>query len=137
VVPISERCFASGPSVGTRLRSEGHAVGDGVQPARHGAAADRAALSGERQERRLEGVFRFLFVAEDTAAQAEDHRAVPPKQQFEGGLIAVGDKALEELRVGRPGVAVQTGDAAEMADDGLQRNAGHTLACGVRNGHSF
>jgi hypothetical protein len=55
---------------------------------------------------------------------------VPPEQKLECGLVVVGDESFEQLGVGRTGVAVRHGHAVQVADDGLQRNAGHVLARG-------
>jgi hypothetical protein len=37
----------------------------------------------------LEGIFSFLRIAEDAAADAQDHRAMPPCQKCESILIAL------------------------------------------------
>ncbi|HTK76986.1 MAG TPA: hypothetical protein VL371_17095 [Gemmataceae bacterium] len=55
---------------------------------------------------------------------------MPPEQKLECGLVVVGDESFEQLGVGRTGVAVRHGHAVQVADDGLQRNAGHVLARG-------
>jgi hypothetical protein len=63
-------------------------VGDAVQPAAHRVTlADRGRLASEDEERRLEGVFRVLLVAQHRTADAQHQRAVPPHQGGERLLV--------------------------------------------------
>ena len=74
-----------------------------MEPARHGVGpSDRRSLACEDQERGLEGIFGILRVAQELAADAQDHRPVPLHQCRECGLgrrIARGEEPLEQLPV--------------------------------------
>src|SRR5262249_47787711 len=100
-------------------RPQGDPVGDRVQPAAHRLAlADGAGPPHQRQERRLEGVVHVPGVAEDAAADAQHHRAVPPDEQLEGGLVAVPHEARQKLRVG-DGANVRRRDRLAKLPEGV------------------
>jgi hypothetical protein len=48
----------------------------------------------------LKRIVGVVGVGEHTAAHAPDHAAVPPNQSGERGLLAVGNVALQQMRVG-------------------------------------
>ena len=74
-------------------RPQGDVVGHAVQPAGQRAGGpDVGGLPRQDQERRLEGVFGVLPVAEDVLADAQDHRPVAGHQRLEGRRIAGGEK---------------------------------------------
>jgi hypothetical protein len=67
--------------------------------------ADRAGTEHEDQESCLDGILRLVLVAEDRAANAQDHRAMPFNQgrEREFGRIAVAMKETpEKLAIGQP-----------------------------------
>jgi hypothetical protein len=71
-----------------------------IEPAAHRLAiGDRGRFTGEDEEGGLESVFGVLRMAQNPAADAQHHRAVSPYQGGEGGLIAAGDEAREELAI--------------------------------------
>jgi hypothetical protein len=57
-------------------------------------------------------------VAEDAAADGEDHRPVPPDEQGERGLLVPGAKALQQVRVAQ--VVVAAGEAAQGAEEAAE-----------------
>jgi hypothetical protein len=80
---------------------------DPVEP-RSQAIADPEppAFASEDQKRRLKGVHRFVFVAEDAPADAENHRPMPLDDRFKRrfGLFARSrGEPLEQLAVGQAG----------------------------------
>jgi hypothetical protein len=61
-----------------RSRAQGRAVGDTVQEAGQGLAAqDRACLARQDQKSRLKSIFGVLPVSQDTVANAQDHWSMP------------------------------------------------------------
>jgi hypothetical protein len=61
--------------------------------------AQRAGLAGKRQESDLESVLGVVLVAEDAAADAEDHRTVAGHQRRKGFLFAQLEEAIEQLTI--------------------------------------
>jgi hypothetical protein len=57
-------------------------------------------LAAEHQERCLKRILGVLGLVKDAAADAQDHRPMPPHQGGEGGLIALAGKTLQQLAVG-------------------------------------
>src|SRR5262249_43902161 len=55
------------------------------------------------EERGLEGVLGVMHIAKHAAANAQNHRAVPPQQGLEGSGIPVADEVLQELPIGQSG----------------------------------
>jgi hypothetical protein len=72
----------------------------------------------------LKGVFGFVRVAQQAAAGAEDHRRVPPDEEFESGLVPVADEPVEQIPVRYSGVSGRDGPA-QKADPVSQRGGGH------------
>ena len=58
---------------------------------------DRARPRGQDEERILEGVFDVLLLAEDTAANCEDHRTVTLDQDRERLRVIRGDETFQKL----------------------------------------
>ena len=77
---------------------------------------DRRRLADEDEEGGLEGVLGVVVVAEDAAADAPDHRAVPPHQGFQGRWLSAADEALQQLPIGQVRPFRQQG-AAKVLDD--------------------
>jgi hypothetical protein len=78
--------------------------GDAVQPGRDGrGSADRGGLAGQDQEGGLKRVLGRVVVREDPAAGRPDHRPVPVGEEFERGLVAVGDEPGDQVGVGHAG----------------------------------
>ena len=120
---LPQRRFPRRAANGGDLRFEGGAVGDAVEPLAEPFGLTQAArLLDEYEERGLEGVFGVLVVAEDTPADAEDHRSVPPHQRGERGGIARGDKPPQQVRVGR---VAGHGRLPEEMDDVAEWCASH------------
>jgi hypothetical protein len=65
--------------------------------------ANRRGFLHQDQEGGLEGIFGFVRIPEQLAANAKDHRAMPLDQRFESRLVVVGDKTFQELSVGPVG----------------------------------
>src|SRR5262249_37229941 len=85
-----------------------------------GRLAKRGRLANQDQEGGLEGVLGVLVGAEDAAANAPDHGAMPLHQGGKGCLFPAGDVALEQLpvrqvRLGQASPAEVLNDAAELA----------------------
>ena len=56
-------------------------------------------LVGQDQERGLEYVFRFVFIAKDSPANTEHHRRVTRDQLGEGRLPLLNDKSSQQFTV--------------------------------------
>src|SRR5262245_60740208 len=66
-------------------RLEGGPTGDPVEPASdRSRRADRACLTGEDEERGLEGVLGVGVVAQYAAADIQDHRTMSAQEGMEG-----------------------------------------------------
>src|SRR5262249_52953954 len=62
-------------------------------------ALDRASLGSEDQKRRLESVLRVRTVAQNAAADAQDHRAVPVQQGCKRRFVAVREESSQESAI--------------------------------------
>jgi hypothetical protein len=83
------------PPCRTAFCFHGNSNCDTVQPVRHRLAlANRPAVLREYQKRRLECVFRVLFVVQHPATHAQHHRSVPGEQRGKRALIAAGREVI-------------------------------------------
>ena len=86
-----------------RLGPPGHALGDTVEPTGHRLTlSDRYGPPRQDQERGLERILGVVRVAQDLAADAQDHRPVPLDQRREPGLgrlITTAHEPLQELTI--------------------------------------
>jgi hypothetical protein len=115
-----------GVGPGLAASAKGGAVGDAVQPAgERRAAPERACLPGEGEEGGLEGVLGVLPVAQEPAADAEHHGAVPPDEHLEGGLVAAGGEPFEEVAVLEAAVRPPGDETAQVTEDVVRRAWGH------------
>jgi len=120
---LGGQVFVAEPPCPLVAGGPGGVQGDAVEP-----GPDRAALAGggrvagQRQERRLEGIFRVMGVAELTAAQSPDHRSVPPQQQLERGRIPIAGEATDQFGIGHLG-DVGTGCPRRPGQEGRKRTA--------------
>ena len=95
----------------------GGALPDGQLLAQFVATRDEAAFAAlvRRHGPMVLGTCRRLVRhAQDAAADVEHHRPVPPHQGGEGGLVALGGEALQELRVRRLGDAAGPGQPPDV-----------------------
>src|SRR5262249_15991997 len=76
------------------------------------------------EEGGLEGVLRVRLVAQHPAADAQDHRAVPPHQRLEGGLVPPREESLQEFRVVQVSTTPQP-SAPDAADDNVHLAGWH------------
>ena len=100
-----------------RTGPPGHTAGHAVEPAADLLGlADRPGFSGEDKKRRLEGILRILFVAEQPPAQAEDHSPVALHEHGERQPVPTSGELLDQSRVGgRPKI--------QMARIGIHSNS--------------
>jgi hypothetical protein len=66
----------------------------------------RRLLAGQHQEHRLQNVVDEMRVAEQAAAHAKKHRAMPIEDRREGGLVAGLHEAVEQLPVAERALCV-------------------------------
>ena len=94
--------FPRPPPGGGPPRLQRRLVGDPVQPvADHLPRRDGRRLADEDEEGGLEGVL-GVVVAQQAAAHAPHHRAVPLDEGGEGRLVAALDEAAEQFAVAKP-----------------------------------
>ena len=126
-VPHVRRPPLAGLSPGRRPpRVPGDAPGHAVQPAgQRRPPADRGGLPGQNKEGGLEGVLRVLVMAQHAPADPHDQRAVAPHQRGEGGLVAGGAKAVQQVGVGRRSGVAGRRQLADLSHRGGQRGRGH------------
>src|SRR5262249_49870727 len=72
-----------------------------------------------------EDILGLVLIIEDAAADAQDHRAVPPHQGSEGGLVAVADEAAQQFAVALAVGGSAAEQPAKMADGGDGVAVGH------------
>src|SRR5207302_2598920 len=97
------------------------------------AAADPRRLADQDQERSLEGVLHVVRAAEQSPANAEDHRPVPAHQGFKSRLVAPRQESFEQLAVLGLLVVAEGGPAQvpDDAADGTGRHAGGSVRTGL------
>jgi hypothetical protein len=106
------------PPGGQRLRLEGRVGGDPVQPVgQQRARRDGSGLAGQDEEGGLERILGVVVVAEGTAADAPDQRAVPAHEGREGGFIAVSHETLQQVFIGHASPVPQQRGCAQVLDD--------------------
>jgi hypothetical protein len=71
-------------------------------PAELVGVADLAGLSREDKKRRLECIVGGVSIAENPAADAQDHRSVHLHQGLEGGVVVIRAKAAQEALIRHP-----------------------------------
>jgi hypothetical protein len=59
----------------------------------------RKLSASPRKKRSLKRIFRILLVAQWSPAQAPNHAAVPPEQQFERTIVALPDETFQQACV--------------------------------------
>ena len=115
------------PAHGVVPGLEGHAVGDPVQPrAQRAAPGDRPRFAGEHQKGRLKGVLGVVVVADDAAADAEDHRAVTADEGFKGRFVPLLDEGGKQLTVRRPRRILPQHGPAKLPDHRVHPSRCHT-----------
>jgi hypothetical protein len=87
----------------------------------HLAGPDRGRLSRQDQERRLEGVFGIMQVAQHAPADPHHHRPMAPHQCREGGLIPPEQEALQQLAVSQARAVAEQDGLPEVPDDVVHR----------------
>src|SRR5262249_30996757 len=87
----------------------------------------------EHHEGGLEGVLGVRGVAQDTPADAEDHRPVAAEELLERPLVAARDEAFQQLGVGDLTSLVRAREVAEVTDGALKLTRRHgSPRCGER-----
>ncbi len=76
-----------------------HAVQPGAEPIR---VADRPGTLRQNEKRGLEGVFRRVPVAQDSPADAQDHRSMPGHEHLERHRVATDGEPPEQLTLVHP-----------------------------------
>ncbi len=88
-----------------------------VQPGGKGfSPANRLRLAYQHQEGGLRHVFGSRAVAQNPAAEAEHHRAMPPHKGREGVFVALLDEAAEEFPIGRSGRVLLQDNSTKLLD---------------------
>jgi hypothetical protein len=109
----------------------GHAGRDAVQPRTDRLSLDDGAGAASEDEKSgLEGVFDLVSAAEQTPADAEDHRTVPSQECGEGRLVARVGEAADQRFVGGGVIGQPTVELLQQ--EGCVRNAhGASLPDGI------
>ncbi len=106
--------LASQAGPGLAGGAQRHAIEPGAEPV---GVAERTGLARQDEEDGLEGVLGEMAIAQELAADAEHHRAMPGHQGGEGGLVAAVVEPLDELAVGEPDERAIVEERAELAGD--------------------
>ena len=116
---------ASQATPGLAGRAERHSM----QPvAQQIGVADRAGLARQDEEHGLEDVLGEMSVAQELAADGEDHRTVSHHQGRERrfpGTIAPGVEPLQELAVGQSRDGATLKEQLDLVDDGVGGRTDH------------
>jgi DNA-directed RNA polymerase subunit RPC12/RpoP len=111
--------------IARRPRLQGRPVRHAVQKAADRLAlGDRVCLADEDEEGRLKGVLGVRRVFQDAPADAQDHRPVPADQRLEGVLVALGEEARQQQRVGER-IGFRAGHSPQVLKDLIHRAGGH------------
>jgi hypothetical protein len=103
-------------------------MGDAMQPvADLGPGEDGSGAADEDQEGGLEGVLGVGLVAQDAAADTQDHGAVTAQQGLKSGPVVARDKALQEVAVSSLGGRGPEGGPAQILEQAGQSSARHHL----------
>jgi hypothetical protein len=98
--PVLLLSFAPTATAGAARGVDGETSRDAVKPTRQRfASTNGSGPAGKHEEHRLKSVIRVGAVAEDAAADAADHGSVSSQQLLEGGLVALGNEAAEQIVV--------------------------------------
>ena len=104
--------------------ADGDAVGNAVEPGPDAVAvADDRSAADQDEEGGLEGILDVVLVAEEPAADAQDHRSVPGHERSQGRLVAAGDEPLEERGLAQAGNGPAAEDPVQLAQDSLRVSA--------------
>src|SRR5262249_59110062 len=87
--------------------------------------AQRPGLARQHQKRGLKGVLGLLLMAERISANPPDEPTVPADQGGESRLIAVHDKALEQLAVAKAALGLPFDQLADTANQRAGLPGGH------------
>src|SRR6516165_7631760 len=89
-------------------------MGDAVQPVVKRLRVSNAfRLADQDEEGGLKRVFGVVVIAQETAAYAPDHRAVPPHEGRKSRPVSAADVVPQQLRIGRPSPIVERHRATE------------------------
>src|SRR5262249_29521713 len=100
----AQLCFFGLPPGGSLLRLEGGAERHSVEPIRHQVGrAELRCLANQKQKGSLKRVLRGMPVAQNSAADAEDHRAMSAHQFRKRTLILLDRVPMEQLRIRKLG----------------------------------
>ena|GEM_PF-6825245 len=88
---------------------------------------NRRGLPDKDQEGRLECVLGIRLVPQDTFADAEHHGSVAVHEHFERGLVAAGDKSIQQFAIPDWRSVAPAGHLVEMADDTFELSGRHAV----------
>lgn len=115
---VVQRRFAGAAGLLPGPQAESNPVSHLVEPAADRVAfADGRGLASKHQEGDLEGILGLMVVVQDALAEAEDHRAMPPDQHLEGGLVALADELLQQLGVRQRATALPADEPTQLVAD--------------------
>src|SRR5262249_40491376 len=87
---------------------------------------DGRGLAGEDQKGRLKGVLGVVVVADDTATDAEDHRAMATDKGFKGRCVLLVDEGTEQLPIRPARPILLQHDPAKMPNHRVHLSRRHT-----------
>src|SRR5262249_22703683 len=114
-----------------------HAVSNLVEPARDRLAlVNRPRPTYQNQKRCLKSVIRGVAIVQEAPAKSQDHRSMPPKQQFEGVLVALPNESVKKSGIGNLAGAGPGNDPLQLLEHAVQRLTGHdtVLPTGLHGG---
>src|SRR5262249_15864184 len=115
-------------ATGRRLRPcfERNALGHSIKPARQRAfSPDEARPADQNQKSGLQGILRFMGIADDSAADTKHHGAVPLHQTGESMLFTPAQEPFEQFPISQIGKSRDLAHPADIAQNILKRRAWH------------
>jgi hypothetical protein len=109
------------------FRFQGGAEGDSVQPVGDPLPRpDGRCFACENQKGRLKGVLGIVVAVDDTAAHAEDHRAVATDEGFKGRFVLLLNKGRQQLPIPPACAILPQHRPAKMPDHRVHLRRRHT-----------
>ena len=98
---LHQRCLRLPPQ-GDGARSQCHPIGHAVEPvAQQMLTLEASCLSNEHEKRRLKGVIDVVGIAQELAANAQDHGSMALHQRLERRLVARTGEPVQKLPLGK------------------------------------
>src|SRR5262249_35075888 len=123
---IVERFFFVSSSKHGLASLQSSAIGDAIKPvadflARH----DARRPPNQNQKSGLKGILGVRLMADDTSADAQNHRPMPTDERFKGTLVPLPDEAFQQLTVRQPSAVFEKHSSAKALQNLIGAASSH------------